>query len=680
MLLYALTIFTSAFLLFEVEPLIAKIILPWFGGSAAVWTTCLLFFQVFVLVGYSYACWLIKGLHPKMQTRIHILMVAATLLVLPIIPKIGWKPLDPESPTFRVLGLLTATVGLPFFALSSTGPLLQAWYAEDHKGATPYWLFSLSNGGSMLALLSYPTLVEPFFSTRHQAHGWSLAYAGFAVLSVASTLRHRSRPLAQDAAESQTEPQPKPRSSSQALWVALTACASTLLLAVTSHLSQKVAAIPFLWVLPLSLYLLSFILCFAGNGRYRRYLFLPLVMVALGVMDGVLSGRFEKPGPALSIFVFSAGLFICCMVCHGELARLRPHPAHLTSFYLMVSAGGALGGIFVGLLAPHLFPAFFELPIGILGCALLAVAVLYYDPFSVVHKRRWRLVGVPLVAFVLVLIIDLTVHVRRELREVRVTARNFYGVLQVMDLDKSDAEVAVRQLKNGAITHGLQFLDPDRRDQPTAYYGPHSGVALALNEAQKRGALRVGVIGLGAGTMASYGRPGDHYVFYEINPLVIALAQSQFTFLRDSKAEVDIIPGDARLSLEREPPQGFDLLAVDAFSGDSIPVHLLTREAFLLYFCHLKPGGVLAVHISNRYVDLRGVVQRAAESLGKQAIVIDNDKDEDNEIFVAWWVLVSGRREFFDDNDIKEAHTPLKGPRNLRMWTDDYSDLIRALK
>jgi len=597
------------------------------------------------------------------------------MLVLPILPKSTWKLSGPGSPTTHILFLLGATVGLPYFLLSTSSPLLQAWYAVAEKDARPYRFFALSNAGSMLALVTYPALIEPFFATRRQGMGWSVAFAGFCALCATLAFAPKSQAARHDRADGP----PRPPWTDQALWVALTACASTLLLAITNHLSQNVAPIPFLWILPLSLYLLSFILCFSGKGWYRRNLFLRFLAVAVGGMAYAVSSQFSNLPLSVLIPLYSAGLFICCMVCHGELARLKPAPEYLTSFYLMCAVGGAAGGIFAGLLAPHLFRSYLELPIGLGACAVLVLVVLRHDASSMFYKVRWNPAWLVLVLLTVVVIGALVVETRKNAEDARVMVRNFYGCLKVVEYD-SDTEDAERTLVNGTIEHGEQFLSAKRRRQPTAYYGPQSGVGLALRWAGHQGGLRVGVIGLGVGTLAAYGRSGDHYAFYEINPLGIELANSEFSFLRDSAAQVEIMPGDARLSLERQPVQGFDVLVVDAFAGDSIPVHLLTREAFILYFHHLKPGGVLAVHVSNRYLNLKPVVARVTQSFAKQAIAIDSAKDEKNAILVASWVLVSDRREFFEQPEIKKAGMPIAVPTGLRLWTDDYSSLLGVLK
>ena len=677
MLLYACTIFLSAFLLFQVQPLIAKMILPWFGGSAAVWTACVLFFQMLLLLGYLYSHWTIRYLKPKAQTVLHGALLVASLLMLPAIPNVAWKPAGGDDPTLRIFELLAATIGLPYFLLSTTGPLVQAWLVREKlkSSATPYRLYALSNLGSMLALLSYPVLVEPYLATRTQGYGWSAGYAAFVVFCGITAWRALSASAGVKkiewtvAAGTHAE---APGAEMLFTWAALAACASTLFLAVTNHLSQNVAAIPFLWVLPLSLYLLSFILCFDGEGWYRRTWFLRLLAVMLAGMAYALFADTENMPIKAALPLFAVGLFVCCMVCHGELARLKPDPRYLTLFYLMVSIGGAVGGIFVGLIAPNVFSGYYEFPIAIVGCGALIASVASRD-----------LLKGPLWAVAVIYVVGLTGYVGYELKNARgtnrVAVRNFYGGLKVSD--SGTGKDVTRTLTHGTINHGEQFLDPDRRRMPLTYYGYKSGVGLAILNVNSGGPKHIGVIGLGTGTLASYGRPGDRVRYYEINPLVIKISRSEFTYLNDCQAQLDIALGDARLSLEREPPQNFDVLAVDAFSSDSIPVHLLTIEAFQLYFRHLKPNGVLAVHVSNKYLDLKPVVDRAAEALGKARIVIDTDDDEEiPSIFGSTWVLVSADRDFFRKPEIKLAGTTSTAGKDQRMWTDDYSNLFRILK
>jgi len=693
MILYALTIVVSAFLLFQVQPIIAKIILPWFGGSAAVWTTCMLFFQVVLVLGYLYAHATMRHLKPRMQMLLHIALLAISALALPIYPKIRFQPSGTDDPIMGILGVLAFTVGLPYFLLSTTGPLLQAWYARQYKGALPYRLFALSNAGSLFALVSYPFLFEPRFPTRQQAGMWSIAYALFLVLCGITAVRAGGF-VAADGAEVPTraveDAAGRPGARQYWTWMALAACASVLLLAITNHLSQNVAAIPFLWVLPLSVYLLTFILCFEGSGWYRRNPYLQLVAVALGAMAYSLAGdqtggaSVKVLGVEIAYFwvmvgLFAMGLFTCCMVCHGELARMKPNPRYLTQFYVMVSVGGALGGLLVGFVAPHVFPAYYELPIGLVGCAALVVVVLKQDP-DVEWFRRWSQPA-PLVASILVggLAVYVGLQVREAQKGVRVLVRNFYGGLRVRDSGPATAQDTVRTLIHGTINHGEEYLVPNKRDIPITYYGGSTGVALAIRELQKNGPIRYGVIGLGTGTMAAFGRPGDYLRFYEINPLVPRIARSEFYFVPDSKAKVDIAMGDARLSLEREQPENFDLLVVDAFSSDAIPVHLLTKEAMDLYFRHLKPNGYLAVHISNRYLDLQPVLAGEAKATGKIGAVVDTEDDDSQDLFGATWVLIRSPESGFPKN-IWTASSDLSKARKIRLWTDDYSNLFQILK
>ena len=678
MILYWLTIVVSAFLLFQVQPIIAKIILPWFGGSAAVWTICLLFFQVVLLLGYLYAHAIIRYLKPRIQMILHVGLLVASAAVLPIYPNAGWKPSGAGDPTWQILGLLAATVGLPYFLLSTTGPLLQAWYARQFKGAMPYRLYALSNAGSMFALLSYPVLFEPVYTTHEQTAMWSIAYGVFVVLCGLTAVRSGSGFSLEPGAEAGAGE--KPRAADYWIWMLLPACPSVLLLAITNHMSQNIAAIPFLWILPLSIYLLSFILCFEGRGWYRRNPYLQLLAVAIGSMAYAMAGDLEG-NVSIKVLVplFSMGLFVCCMVCHGELARLKPHPRYLTQFYLMISAGGALGGILVGLVAPHLFNAFYELPLGLAMCAVLVLLVVKRDP-GVGWFQSWRQPA-PLVASVLTLalVAYLGMSIRDSERGALLLVRNFYGGLKVRDSGPASAQDSVRTLTHGTINHGEEFLNPARRDLPTTYYGPNTGVGIAIRDKQKDGPIRVGVVGLGTGTISAYGRSRDYYRFYEINPLVPRLARTEFHFIGDSKAHVDIAMGDARLSLDREQPENFDVLAVDAFSSDSIPVHLLTREAMDLYFHHLKPDGILAVHISNRYLDLQPVLRGEARVEGKVARLVDTDDDDTQDVFGATWVLITSPKPGFD-NTIAAASSPLEQSRNIRLWTDDYSNLFQILK
>lgn len=687
--LFTLTIFLSAFLLFLIQPLMAKLILPWFGGSASVWITCLLFYQVALLAGYLYAHWL-AARSPRTQTYVHSALLAASLLLLPVIPSAAWKPAGSDDPILRILGLMSVTIGLPFLLLSATSPLLQACYARAKSGAQPYRFFAVSNAGSLLGLLCYPLLVEPWLASRTQAVSWSAAYAITGALIALVLLRHRTAGPA--AVEAQTSPPPD--RTTRLLWLALPACGAALLYGTTSHLTQNLAAIPFLWVLPLSLYLLSFVLCFGPRSFYQRGVFLKLMAVALGGMAYSLGPDFANAGLELLLPLYLSGLFLCCMVCHGELARLKPHPAHLTRFYLYVSIGGALGGAYAGVLAPLTYASYYEFHVALGACAALVPFVLYRDPQSQFYRATWQLPWLVLLALTGVLIGSLYWTVRSESRDARLTARNFYGSLRVVERDnipvvwfKDGREQllpdprAQRKLVHGTIDHGVQFLSPERRREPAGYYAEETGIgrALAAAVASAAGPIRVGIVGLGTGTLAAYGRPGDVYRFYEINPLVERIARSEFTYLADSEAQVEVALGDARLEMEREPDQRYDVLAVDAFSSDAIPVHLLTLEAFRLYFRHLKPGGTLVLHISNRYVELQPVVAAAAAALGKQALTFKTSGEKTRGTFGTTWVVM-GDAKALSRPQLASSGRPPAPLENFHPWTDDFSNLVRLLK
>jgi hypothetical protein len=694
--LYAVAIFLNAFLLFQVQPLIGKIILPWFGGAAAVWTVCLLFFQVALLLGYLYAHVLTRRVGPRLQSRIHVVLLALSLLVLPILPRETWKPTGSGDPSWRILLLLTLTVGLPYLLLSSTSPLLQSWYVRSRAGAVPYRFYALSNVGSMLALVSYPALIEPKLTSTHQAMLWSAAYVvAVVVCAIVAFGARASLPdvgVRMDGALSGPDDGTRAPLSDKLMWMALAGCGSALLVAITTHVTQNVASVPLLWVIPLALYLLSFILCFDSSFWYRRGLFLRLLSVALACMAYALSPSFAVLPLGLLVGLYCCGLFVCCMFCHGELVRLKPHPAYLTSFYLLISFGSALGAFFAALLAPRVFAGHFELQIGLGFCAVLVPIVYHRDPRSRLYRAQWQPGWIALVALTAALVAGLISTAVQQSTRARVMVRNFYGVLSVVDQpgpnvvrlqNPTNAETIERsrsrKLMNGSIDHGMQWLSPSRRREPTAYYAADSGIGIALRAAgERRASLRVGVMGLGVGTLASYGRPGDHYSFYEINPLVARLAREEFSYIRDSAAQVEIVLGDGRLSLEREPLRQYDVLAVDAFSGDSIPVHMLTAQAFALYFEHLQPAGVLAVHISNQYLNLKPVVQAVAAAFHRTAIVIDNPGDRAHGVFRSTWVLIGNGGGYLGQQEIESAGQRLPSTGG-QLWTDDFSSLFSIL-
>ncbi len=673
MALYAATIFVSAFLLFLVQPIMAKQILPWFGGSANVWTTCLVFFQTTLLLGYAYADLVVRRTSARMQIQIHVALLALSCIVLPIVPGAQWKPIGTESPSLLILALLAATIGLPYFLLSTTSPLVQAWFARSFPGRSPYRLFALSNLASMLALLGYPIGLEPWVTTRFQSYGWSAAYVVFALLCAACAWFsvQAPRPEMEPAPQQNASPAyaPPPAGTRQLLWAALAATGSFLLLAVTNHLCQNISSIPLLWVVPLSIYLLTFILCFDGRGWYRPDLFASMLAAGLSVMAWTLADRSLTHKLELQIGVFCVGLFIACMFCHGELARLKPAPRYLTRFYLMVSAGGAVGSALVGLVAPLVLPAYFELGFGLAACAaLLAYQVRGGHPVFVALAIVALLFTVGAGAWQIHEFFDGTL----------LATRNFYGVLRVQLYGAETSRH--RSLMHGTILHGTQYLEPDLARRPTTYYTQTSGVGRALESMHPTTRpLKVGVIGLGAGTLATYGSKGDIYRFYDINPAVIVIANRDFTYLKDSDATIQTPLGDARLNLEREAPQGFDLLAIDAFSSDSIPVHLLTDEALAVYLKHMKPGGIIAFHLTNRFLDLNPVVKQLADAYHLFSVLVADEGDE-GIVSRSDWVLLSDREASLQVPQIAEAASEVATRENLRLWTDDFNNIIQILK
>jgi len=693
---YALTIFLSAFLLFQVELIVGKELLPWFGGAPAVWTTCLVFFQCVLLAGYGYAHMVAGKLGLRRQFGMHTILVVISVLLLaglatrwpsPITPGSSWKPAGDAEPVGQIMVLLAVSLSVPFFVLSTTGPLLQKWSVLSYPGRSPYRLYALSNAGSLLGLLGYPFLVEPFLGIRDQALAWSGLYVLFAlgVLYGAWGLRksHGNSP-AGDPPPHPGESGTRPAAGDRLLWTGLAAVTSALLLSTTNHMCQDTAVIPLLWVLPLSLYLTTFILCFRYEGLYRRWLFPPLFCVALvySVMN-----LFSGLNASLLSQIASDGavLFAGCMVCHGELVRAKPGVAHLTGFYLALAAGGALGGLGVAIAAPRFFDGFWEFHVSLWGAAALFLAALFRDRGSFLHRKP-VLIASSLVILLLGLggvLIDQALDAGKGTWFV---TRNFYGLLRVV---QNPQDLSLKLL-HGRITHGFQFTDSARAGIPTSYYGRGSGIGLAIeNHPGRERGLRIGVVGMGVGTLAAYGRVNDTIRFYEINPAVPRLSRGPdpfFTYLARSPAHVEVAMGDARLSLEKELEQGesrrFDILALDAFSSDAIPVHLLTEEAFAVYLRHLRqPDGILAVHITNRYLDLVPVVHGFAETHGLASAMISSDEDEEGS-YSSDWILLASTGEVLSREPIAGASTPWDpaSARLVRPWTDDYSNLISLLK
>ncbi|RXK55219.1 ferrichrome ABC transporter permease [Oleiharenicola lentus] len=761
MLLPALTIFLGAFLLFQLQPLMGKFLLPWFGGGPGVWTTCMLFFQTLLLAGYAYAHGITTKLPPRKQAVVHLGLLAGALLFLPVIPGAGWKPTGSDVPVLRILLLLAATVGLPYLALSATGPLVQRWISLGNPTASPYRLYALSNAGSLLALVSFPFVFEPHATRTALGWGWSAGFVVFAGLCGALAWRVRAWPAGRDRAGpvsglADADPASPlsqaddlaPNATDRLMWFALPAVASLLLLAVTNKICLDIAAVPFLWVLPLAVYLLTFILCFDHPRWYSRRLWSALLVLGCGGTARCLAdSTITLP---VQVGVFTATLFAAGMVCHGELYRLRPAPSRLTGYYLVIALGGAAGSLFVALGGPLLFADYRELQVGLVlalyfmgvtcvlkrsralatGSAVGALAIVLLVPalqaetsrggatwftswaqetvgffgengpvitagagfLALTLRHRWRIgtgvwklrhAGIPLLAAVLLGVL-FVVQARKEGTLVLAAARNFYGAYKVLLYGEEHERSRSHLLSHGGITHGMQLTHADYLDWPTTYYGATSGVARALDSVS--GARRIGLVGLGAGSLVTYGRPDDVFRFYEIDPAIVGVARDYFSYLRRTPARVEIALGDARLSMEAElrdrGPQEFDLLILDAFSGDAIPVHLLTREAMAIYRQHLKPGGLLAIHISNRHLDLRPVVESLARHHGLHFVTISDTVEKENWwLYNTTWMLLSADEKLLKAEAISQAaEEPPDETARLVDWTDDHASLFEVLK
>ncbi len=675
-LLFAPAVLAGALLLFAVQPLIARFVLPWFGGGPGVWTTCMLFFQTLLLGGYLYAHLSVRYLGVRWQIILHLVLLIGSLTLIPIIPSPRWKPVSADDPAGRILLLLAATIGLPYFVLSATSPLLQAWFVKVRPGISPYRLFALSNLGSLLALLGYPTVLEPLFSRRQQAWIWSVGLIAFAAVCTLCGVHvwrrlPRTAPTAALSDDSGNSAD-APAGRRYLLWLALPMVASVLLLAVTNTVTEDVAVTPMLWVVPLALYLLTFVIAFDSPRWYPRRAVLILLPVCTLWMIRLKCGPVLKLDVTLpeQFVAYLASMFVMCLFCHGELAELKPHPRELTKYYLTIAVGGALGGVFVALLAPHFFNRLLELPLGVLAAAALGFFCLRHVR---VHRHRlWTglfagaavlfLIGVPLLERLLAPGGGHAIE----------RSRNFYGTLVVADLDAEKPADRMRLLNHGGTSHGAQFLEPARRKETTLYYREGSGVSFAMHHFPRAENRRIGLVGLGVGTLAAYSKPGDTLRFYEINPDVERAARRYFTFLADAPGQTDVILGDARLTLEREEPQQFDILVLDAFSGDAIPTHLLTAEAFDGYVRHLKPDGVVAVHFSNRSVDLGPLLLRQARRLNMTAAVGDPR--------AGWWMLMSRDDAFLNSPAMRQGTRVVPTSDRGPLWTDDHVNLLSVIR
>ncbi len=691
--LFLAAIFLSAFLLFQVQPVIARYILPWYGGSPAVWTTCLLFFQVGLLGGYAYAHGLVTFLRERrrLQAGIHFALLALSVFVLPITPEASWKPDGTEAnPAMDIVWLLGSTVGFPYLLLSASGPLLQHWFAEAYPGRSPYRLYAVSNLGSLLGLLTYPFLFEPRLDVNQQTTFWSAAFIGYVLLAFAAGVvfvrgnnrLHRER--------AQPEYAPRPPLVDVILWITFSACGSMLLLSLTSQMCQDVAVVPFLWVLPLSLYLLTFVISFDHERWYLRSVAIPLAVIAIGLAIWLMNLQYASSEWPLyrQIAIYCGAIFFGCLVCHGEVARMKPPVRYLTGFYLCISLGGALGGVFVSLAAPRLFNGYWELHLAFDLLALLVSFQLWrYFRYS---KRPVLVLGCAVlwIALLSIMVHFLGRHIEESREQSIAMRRGFYGVLKVEEIN-SDSPSAFRSLHHGRISHGRQYRAESERRLATTYYSLNSGVGAVFECLPARTVVpaqpvHIGVVGLGVGTITSYAEKGDRFRVYEINPQVEEFARSHFTYLADCRGEEQVIPGDARISLERElaqgHPQQFDALFVDAFSGDSIPIHLLTHEAFDLYFKHLKPGGVLAIHVTNLHLDLSDPVRNLAAAFDRQVFRVDHAPDAtENYAYYSDWLLVTRYPAFIEalEHSGRLTRWDRPDPRPIH-WTDAYCNLFEV--
>jgi hypothetical protein len=668
-LLYGTIAFLSAFLLFLVEPMAAKRLLPTLGGSSAVWLTCLVFFQTTLLLGYLYAHWLNRGILTRGRQALHIALLAAAAASL-LLPTLFSSINGTAHPVTTIFITLATTIGLPFLLLASTSPLLQVWLARQELGPVWYRLFALSNVGSLLALLAYPTLVEPHLTLKLQRSLWNIGFGVYVILC--AILVRQSHSNASPSPQTESSAYTATSHAAKWLWFLLPMAAAMQLTAVTSHITVNIAAIPLLWILPLATYLLTFILAFEFPTFYRRGIVIRLLVLMLASLGYALSKAETSFPIALNITFFLFECFLACLFCHAEAYALRPQrSSETTFFYLLVAAGGAAGTFFIGIASPLLFSANYDLPIAFLLTAALALVVTWRDGWP--QRLLWSTASILLLGLLFML------HNGYKHEAIFLT-RNFYGSLRVKQSSTPPQSAPVRMLLNGSIQHGTQLFAAGKAKIPTTYYAPDSGVGLALLHCCEGHNRNVGVVGLGAGTLAAYGALGDHIRFYEINPLVQPIAQNLFTYLRDSQAHITFAEGDARTSLAHEPAQNFDVLAVDAFSGDAIPLHLLTTQAIELYRRHLTPNGILAFHVSNQYLDLAPEIAQLAASANMTARVVESPADEPTGAYRSTWVLVSNNDAFFARPDIAAVALPVDPIPGLRTWTDDYSSLLPILR
>lgn len=682
------TAFLGSFLLFQVQPLVGKAILPWFGGAAAVWTTAMLFFQIVLVAGYAFVYGASNRLSPAARSYVFMAAAVGALAWLPILPGDAMKPEPDSIPVLQVLLVLLTTVGGPYFVLSTTGPLVQDWYFRAFPSRSPYRLFALSNLGSLSGLLTYPLIVEPVLSLPTQATLWSAAYGVYVVLAAYGAWSMRGVALPAVTVEAAARKSPRGVASPSRIdarptwrqglvWCGFAAAGSWVMLAVTNHLCQDVASAPLLWVVPLALYLLSFILCFEYLERCPR---VPFAAATLVIVPAACYTRLTFLQLAATNL---AMLFVVCMLCHGELARRRPSPRYLTSYYLAIAVGGALGGLLVGIVAPLVYRRYWEWMIATVAAVLGAALGIASSPTVATRLKSWwgktLVVGATLGSLALVG----AEHLRRFDPDEVDSARNFYGVVVIREArDKTTGATVGFLMRSGTTNHGGEIFADNLSRRPTTYYGADSGIGTALvRRYDLPEPLRAGIVGLGVGTLATYGRPSDVFRFYEINPAVIQFADEYFRYLSESPAKCEIVRGDARIALEGESPQQYELLVIDAFSSDAIPTHLLTAEAFDAYLRHLRPDGMLALHVSNKHLNLTPVVAAAARRFGLTGwVAISPNNPRELQQSAEWILLTRDPQSTWWRRLPADRWTQLDRIKPVRLWTDAYSSFLPILK
>lgn len=727
-LLFATATLLSALLLFLVQPLVAKYILPWFGGAPAVWNVCMAFYQSALFGGYLYAHLLITRVPPSRQFWVHGALTVAAFAVLPVLPAESWRPDGADPPGARIFLMLISSVGLPFLVLAGTAPIVQALFARRFPGTSPYPLYALSNFGSLLALLCFPFAVEPWLSISAASPLWSggFAVAGSSVLAcvwlAASGGRVDDRRIRAEAGNQKQSAPERADLEQRVVWLLLPACAVVLLMGVTNLLCLDVASVPLLWVVPLALYLSTFILCFASDRNHRPALYSAVVLIALAAdvaleygQFGILWRLFRIDSVFDKILILIALLFASCMLLHGMLQRLRPPTEQLTAYYLSISAGGAMGGLFVGLLAPIAFNDYDELPLGLMA-SWIALGILGWRRSARRERARGVRLATAAAAATLALLsgVQLIFEKDRGLGEVVYQKRSFFGLLLVREKHPNNPKRHVKILVSGTTSHGRQLQHPIARHMPVSYFGPLTAIGivlydgplsaagLELDRAPVGAGRRIGIIGIGVGALAGYGRRGDEIVYYEIDPEVVSVAvdSGHFDYMTTSRAEIEIVLGDGRLSLEQELKKSgsrqFDLLVMDAFTSDAIPVHLLTQEAFGVYVQHLRNDGLLAVQVTNRHLQLSPLVSRLGASVGLHSLHVQNRNISGYSSGQTKWVLLSRDPSEIDRLEqairarmryagVSEPDVLPSRPRQADLdaapfWTDDYSNILSVLK